>query len=356
MARGISDFVDTMTLRRENGKSAIIRLKTFEQDRTAWQGEAVDEIVLDEDSGDDVIYGEALARLAATSGRILVSMTPVLGRTPIRKRFIERLGHGCAEIVMGLQDADHIPKEQHAEILARYKASERATRAYGSDMQGEGAVFEIPESEIVHTRDPAQVPSYWRWLWGLDFSHGGMSAQAHPFAAVLGVHDIDSDCIYIMHALRMRQALPIQHVHALKQHPAWEAPCAWPHDGQMTGFGNTVTFSQTYRNLGLHMRPTFATFKDGGFSLENGIAEMEQRFATGRLKVAAHLGEWLDEFRNYHRDGGLVVKADDDLLSATRQLVMDIRYAKSLTQDRHGDFRRQERRELYASGIDFPLT
>ena len=79
-------------------------------------------------------------------------------------------------------------------IVARYKANERATRAYGADATGEGAVFEIPEDAIKHSRDPATFPWYWPWLWAVDFSHGGMSAQAHPFAAVLGCWDRDADC------------------------------------------------------------------------------------------------------------------------------------------------------------------
>src|SRR5215471_17932916 len=49
MARGISDFVDTVRLRRETGGNAMIRFKTYEMDREAFQGEPVDEIWLDED-------------------------------------------------------------------------------------------------------------------------------------------------------------------------------------------------------------------------------------------------------------------------------------------------------------------
>jgi hypothetical protein len=48
MARGISDFVDTVRLTRETGGSALIRFKTYEMDREAFQGEAVDDLV-DED-------------------------------------------------------------------------------------------------------------------------------------------------------------------------------------------------------------------------------------------------------------------------------------------------------------------
>jgi len=199
LARGISDFVDTITLRREGGGRALIRLKTYEMDRRAFQGEPCDEIWLDEDVSRDnhTIYGECLARLTATRGRLFLTLTPLLGLSPIRKRFKERMGRECDEVLMGLDDALHIPKEQHAEILARYSESERATRAYGADMQGEGAVFTIPLEAIKYEDQPELYPHYCRWIWGTDFSHGGMSASAHPFAAVLLAHNPETDVVYV---------------------------------------------------------------------------------------------------------------------------------------------------------------
>ena len=109
LARGISDFVDTIAITRESGARAVIRLKTYEMDRKAFQGESCDEIWLDEDVSrfDDTLYGECLARLAATRGRMLLTLTPLLGMSPIRKRFKERMGKECAEILMGLDDALH---------------------------------------------------------------------------------------------------------------------------------------------------------------------------------------------------------------------------------------------------------
>src|SRR5262245_54464925 len=164
MARGISDFVDTITLRRETGGRALIRLKTYEMDRRAFQGEACDEIWLDEDVSrdNDTIYGECLARLAATRGRLFLTLTPLLGLSPIRKRFKDRMGCECAEVVMGLDDALHIPPEERAAILARYSESERQTRAYGADMQGEGAVFTISVDAIKHSKRPEDMDPYFR--------------------------------------------------------------------------------------------------------------------------------------------------------------------------------------------------
>src|SRR5258708_39092362 len=48
MARGIADFVDSVTLRRENGGTAVIRFKTYEMGRKAFQGEAGEEGGLEE--------------------------------------------------------------------------------------------------------------------------------------------------------------------------------------------------------------------------------------------------------------------------------------------------------------------
>lgn len=365
MARGISDFVDTVNLTRETGGPAILRGKTYEMGREAFQGEPVDVVWNDEDiSRDDAsIYGEELARLTTTNGRIINSMSPLLGMSPLRKRFKERMASGeCQEVLMTIHDCavskgGHIPDERIPEIIGSYSESERATRAFGADMQGEGAVFAVPQDRIRHTLDPATVPPYWRWLWALDFSHGGMSEAAHPFAAVLGAWDRDNDVIYVMHAIRIRKALALNHVAAIKQHPMWDAPVAWPHDGGRGG--NIVsgeTIAATYRKLGLNMRPKHATFPDGGYNFEAGITEMENRFGASppRLQFAAHLSEIFDEYLGYHRINGLVHKVDDDLLSATRVLCMDIRNAKGISE--FGRFKRDMAAAgSIAAGVDFPV-
>ncbi len=50
--------------------------------------------------------------------------------------------------------------------------------------------------------------------------------------------------------------------------------------------------------------------------------EMLERMESGRFKVFAHLGDWFQEFKLYHRKDGKVVKKLDDLMSATRYAVM----------------------------------
>jgi hypothetical protein len=224
-------------------------------------------------------------------------------------------------------------------------------------MQGEGAVFTTSVDAIKYQKDPSEFPAWCRWIWGSDFSHGGMSAGAHPFAAVLLCHDVMADIVYVMHAVRLFRALPALHVQNIKGHLCWDAPVAWPHDGNRGADLNTgETFRAMYKRLGLNMRPEHASFQDGGYALEAGISEMEQRFASGRLKIASHLTEVFDEYIGYHRINGLIHKIDDDLLSAIRVGLMDLRFAKPLgPPGQAGGFFHRSGEVQIAEGVNFDV-
>lgn len=69
------------------------------------------------------------------------------------------------------------------------------------------------------------------------------------------------------------------------------------------------------------------------------------------FKVASGCIEWQDEFQGYHRKDGLIVKTHDDLLSATRVGIMQLRSAKAVPL---GSTRRNvSRGPQMASGVDF---
>ncbi len=54
---------------------------------------------------------------------------------------------------------------------------------------------------------------------------------------------------------------------------------------------------------------------------------MLTRMKTGKFKVAAHLNDWWEEFRLYHRKDGAIVKEGDDLMAATRYATVMLRHA-----------------------------
>jgi hypothetical protein len=78
------------------------------------------------------------------------------------------------------------------------------------------------------------------------------------------------------------------------------------------------------------MLPSTRPGPTAGVSTEAGILEMDERMKSGRLKVAAHLSEWFEEYRFYHRKDGQIVKIKDDLMSATRIAVMMKRFGRAV--------------------------
>lgn len=224
----------------------------------------------------------------------------------------------------------------------------------GDDLPGYGAVFNFDEATYLHDMKPQDISEHWRWINGMDFSHNGLSSQAHPWAFVSCAIDPSTDTIYAMHALRIKQQLPPVHVAALKKWGAWDAPCSWGADGHQRDSSGS-SFSNNYKNLGVPMRGTHATLKNGGISLEASFALMETAFAQGRLKIARHLIELREELRDLHFDkNNEYVAETDDLASALRYAVMDAPHAKMLGSSQEaGSFRYKG--DGMAKGLDFDL-
>ena len=220
---------------------------------------------------------------------------------------------------MTLEDAEHYSPQQREAIIASYPEHERDARTKGLPALGSGLVFNIPDDAIAV--DPLPIPKHWARINGLDFGWD------HPFAAVSLAHDRDADALYVTHAYREARSTPIIHAAAIKPWGAW-IPCAWPHDGLQHDKGSGDELAALYRAQGLNMLQERATFEDGGSGVEAGVIGILDRMQTGRFKVFRHLTDWFAEKRGYHRKAGVIVKARDDLLSATRYAVMMLRFAE----------------------------
>jgi hypothetical protein len=220
---------------------------------------------------------------------------------------------------MTIEDAEHYTPEQRAAIIASYPAHERKARAQGIPVLGSGRVFPIDEDLL--KVEAFEIPDIWPRIGGLDFGWD------HPTARVELAHDRDTDTIYVTKCYAQREATPIVHAGALRAWGDW-LPWAWPHDGLQHDKGSGDALAGQYREQGLNMLPERATFEDGGSGVEAGIAEMLDRMNTGRWKVFSHLEDWFAEFRLYHRKDGLIVKLNDDRLSASRYAMMMKRFAE----------------------------
>lgn len=318
-ARGIADSLDTVIVQHVNGGKSTLTFKSYEKGREKFQGESLDFVWFDEEPPYDV-YMEGLTRTNATGGMAFITFTPLQGMSQVVRLFYPRPETGDRAIVqMTIDDAKHIPAEQRESIIASYPAHEREARTRGIPMLGSGRIFPVPESAIVI--DAFSIPSHWPRIAGMDFGWD------HPTAATKLAWDQENDVVYVTHDYRIRQATILQHAASLK---GWgDVPFAWPHDGLQTGDRTSgETIAELYRKQGLDLTWERATFQDGGYGVEAGIALMLDRMETGRLKVFSHLSAWLEEFRLYHREDGKVVKENDDLMAATRYAIMMLRYAR----------------------------
>ena len=73
-----------------------------------------------------------------------------------------------------------------------------------------------------------------------------------------------------------------------------------------------------------------ATFENGGMSVEAGVAEMHDGMRGGRWKVFRDQNDgWLEEYRLYFRKDGLLIKENDDAISASRYALMMRRFGQT---------------------------
>lgn len=324
--RGMSESLDQLIIRHGGGGDvqageSSIGFKSYDQGREKWQGPTLDGIWNDEEPPED-IYIEGMTRTNVAFGPILTTFTPLKGMSRVVKRFLIEKPPGTHVTNMTIFDVDHYSEEAREAIIASYPLYLRKAKAMGDPSMGSGVVFPVQEEYI--TVPPFQIPEHWPIINGIDFGWD------HPTAAVKIAWDRDNDCIYITGAHRAREQTPAMFAPVVKAWGDW-IPWSWPHDGHQSGgkfdAKDQQQLASIYRDHGLAMLPTHATFEDGTNGLEPGVMEMLQRMQSGRLKIFSNLNDWFEEFKLYHRKDGLIVKENDDLLSATRYAIMMRRFA-----------------------------
>lgn len=316
---GVPDAVSSITVRHACGDDSVLELLSYDQGRTKWQADTVNGVWFDEEPPLD-LYSEGLTRTQAVGGVVFVTFTPLLGMSDVVKRFLIDKAGGTSVTNMTIEDALHYTPEQRAAIIASYPEHERESRARGVPMAGSGRVFPIAESGV--RVEPFPIPPHWPRLVALDFGWG------HPAAAVWMAWDRDTDTLYVYDCWRAKETMVPMQAMIIRARGDW-IPVAWPHDGLQHDKGSGIQLASQYKAAGVAMLTDHAKFPDGSIGFEAGISEMMTRFQTRTLRVFATCTEWFEEFRMYHRKDGLVVKLDDDLMSATRVGVMAKRFAKT---------------------------
>jgi phage terminase large subunit-like protein len=331
MRSGVADALASITVAHvtdgiPDGNSTL-QFASYDQGRTKWQADTLDGVWFDEEPPEDV-YLEGITRTNTTAGPVILTSTLLKGMTKVVARFLGETSPDRIDICMTINDAEHYTQAERDRIIDSYPKHERDARTKGIPSMGSGLIFPVEEEMI--TVESFSLPAHWPRLVGGDFGWD------HPSAWVWLAWDRETDTVYIYDVLRMKETLiPVQAA-AISGRGKW-IPVAWPHDGyQVKDAMHGEQLAAQYRAAGANMRPEHAHFEDSQvvgevrasrISTEAGIQEMLTRMQSGRLRVFSHLNEWFEESRMYHRKNGLIVKERDDLMSATRMGIMDLRYA-----------------------------
>ena len=308
---GVADAVDTIWVRHASGGVSTLVLKSYDQRREAFQGTEQDVVWLDEEPSED-IYAECLLRTMTTNGMLLCTFTPLNGLTPLVLQFLpggdlEQARSG-KRFVVGCtwDDVPHLSKDVKEELWAAIPPHQRDARALGVPALGSGAIYPVPESDVVVP--DFEIPAHWPRAFALDVGW-------NRTAAIWGALDRETSTVYLYSEHYRGQAEPVLHAEAIKGRGAWVPGVIDPASrGRAQRDG--AQLMQMYMDLGLDIEAAQN-------AVEAGLYEVWQMLSAGKLRVFASLSNWREEFRLYRRDAsGRVVKEKDHLMDATRYLVM----------------------------------
>ncbi len=308
---GVADSVDSIYVRSKFGGLSQLTLKSYDQRRESFQGTEQDVILLDEEPPMD-IYTECLLRTMTNNGMLMLTFTPLMGMSEVVLAFlpggqIEERADGSKFVVMATwDDVPHLNDDVKKELWDSIPPFQRDARSKGVPQLGAGAIYPVPESDIVVA--DFTIPDHWPRSYGMDV---GWNRTAAVWAAT----DLETSTTYLYSEHYRGQAEPIIHADSIKGRGDWIPGVIDPASrGRNQKDGDQLL--QQYIELGLNLQTAIN-------AREAGLYAVWQRMSGGKLKVFKSMSNWLSEFRLYRRDEkGNVVKENDHLMDATRYLVV----------------------------------
>ncbi len=322
---GVPNAYDSVAVKHASGGWSKVAFRAYEQGWQKFMGTRIDLGWCDEEPPEDV-WSQMVRATLSTKGYLYMTFTPENGITKVVHQFMSDVKKGQALVTATWDDAPHMVGDRREQALMAIPAHQREMRSKGVPLMGSGLVFQVSEEEIRIAE--VKVSDWWPKVCAVDF---GMD---HRFAAVWIAWDRDSDIAYVYDAYAVQGKTIPEHVSNLNRHEKW-VPIVWPHDGMQRDPKSGRPLAELYRQEGANMRMVHFTNPpapgqkegEGGNSVEYGIEEMLHRMQTGRFKVLAHLKDFWDEFRMYHRKDGKIVTVNDDVMSASRYACLSLRHA-----------------------------
>lgn len=327
-ACGVPDVADMVRVRHVSGGISTLGFKSYEMGYRKFQGTKKHVVWLDEEPDPKIererlIFSECQMRITDARGILLVTFTPLQGKTELVEHF-ERVTARTYMVTATWDDAPHLDESRKSEMLENIPEYMREARTRGIPMLGEGRALKFMRA--AHMRPAFPIPRHFHRIKGVDF---GID---HPFACVDGSIDRDKDIIYITREYRASNQHTAVNAEAVKGEDPM-TPVAWPHDGGHRQQGSGITLARQYLSHKVNMLAWSARYDDekgGAQSVEPIVLEVNDRLETGRLIIFECCPLLADEMERLHRKNGQIVAVADDLFKAMCYLIMMHRHAQPL--------------------------
>lgn len=308
---GVSEAIDSVYIKHKSGGTSVLAFKSYEQGRESFQGSEQDIILLDEEPPMDV-YTECLLRTMTNNGMLMLTFTPLRGMSQVVLSFLpngklDGENNSSKFVVMATwDDVPHLDDKVKKELWDSIPPFQRDARSKGVPQLGAGAIYPVPESDIVV--DDFPIPEHWAKVYGMDVGW-------NRTAVVWGALDRDTDTVYLFSEHYRGQAELIIHAESIKSRGEWIQGVIDPASRGRSQVDGMQIYEQ-YTQMGLQLQPAMN-------AREAGLYAVWQRLSSGKLKVFKSMSNWLSEFRLYRRDEkGAIVKENDHIMDATRYLIM----------------------------------
>lgn len=211
-----------------------------------------------------------------------------------------------ATVFVEWSDIPHLNEKAKEELLNSIPAWQRDSRTKGIPQLGAGAIYQVPESDVVVSG--FELPKHWPRCFGFDIGW-------NRTAALWGAYDRETSTLYVYDEYYRGQAEPSVHAAAMLNRGKWIPGVIDPASrGRMQSDG--VQLLDLYQKLGLDVE-----IADN--AREAGIYKVWEMLSQGRLKIFKGCSNTFSEYRLYRRDEkGQVVKKNDHLMDALRYMVM----------------------------------
>lgn len=272
--------------------------------RRRYQGAPVDLIILDEEH-EIGIFEECLARTGDFNGKVVLSMTPLMGLTWPYQAFVTDPGDGfSATTIYGL-DNPYVASSNLRRRFAHLEPHKKDARLFGSWAAAKGRIYPGFDRAIHVIPDRPLSPD-WARFRSIDFGS--------RFACIWAAMDPSEDALYVYISQKTEDLTIGQNVRLIKGSSGSES-----YEWTIGDPADRTAITTLRREHGIPCLPARKMVEPGIDHVADRLKVQENGFP--KLYIFESCNDLVLELEKYRRnDRGEVVKEDDHLADALRYL------------------------------------